>query len=136
MIKQPKMSPVPGTELCVVDEVYSIVLPVSGKTLTIQAGFTTDGASIPRCLWSLVGAPFDPNYMAPALCHDALYEAELLTRDECDQEFKCLLDLNGPIAMDKAETFYKAVHYFGWITTWAWHTKASIAEGAAYASLT
>ena len=121
-MKQPELSPVPGTELYVLDEQYSIVLPVSGRLLTISKGFTTDGASIPRLFWSLVGSPFDPDYMAPALCHDALYEAELMERQACDMEFKALLDINSKAAMYKSDVFYRAVR-FGGFFVWMFHSK-------------
>jgi hypothetical protein len=39
--------------------------------LDVQPGFITDGASIPRALWSLVGSPFSGgNYVKAAVIHD------------------------------------------------------------------
>lgn len=34
------------------------------------AEFVSDGATIPRAVWSLVGGPFDGLYAAPAMIHD------------------------------------------------------------------
>lgn len=38
--------------------------------VTVPAGYCFDGASIPRCLWSLIGSPFDPDLMVAAAVHD------------------------------------------------------------------
>lgn len=39
-------------------------------TLTADPGFVTDGASIPRALWSIVGSPFTGQYIGAAVIHD------------------------------------------------------------------
>ncbi len=36
----------------------------------IPAGYRFDGASIPRLAWSVIGAPFDPQYCLAACVHD------------------------------------------------------------------
>lgn len=41
-----------------------------GHTLTADPGFTTDGASIPRALWTIVGSPFTGLYLGAAVIHD------------------------------------------------------------------
>ena len=38
--------------------------------VTVPAGYHFDGASIPRCLWSLIGSPFDPDLILGACVHD------------------------------------------------------------------
>lgn len=38
--------------------------------VTIPPGYRFDGASIPRCLWSLIGSPFEPSLMKAACVHD------------------------------------------------------------------
>lgn len=38
--------------------------------IEIPAGYRFDGASIPRCLWSLIGGPFDPQFALAACIHD------------------------------------------------------------------
>jgi hypothetical protein len=37
---------------------------------TAPAGFETDGASIPRVFWSIIGGPFDGPYRDAAVVHD------------------------------------------------------------------
>jgi hypothetical protein len=41
-----------------------------GHILSAQPGFITDGASIPRALWSIVGSPFTGKYLGAAVVHD------------------------------------------------------------------
>jgi hypothetical protein len=40
------------------------------KVWTAQAGYETDGASIPRAAWSAAGGPFDGQYRDAAVIHD------------------------------------------------------------------
>jgi hypothetical protein len=40
------------------------------KTLYAEPGFLSDGASIPRAAWSLVGGPWDGKYRNAAVIHD------------------------------------------------------------------
>lgn len=126
-LDQPALRPIPGSEMYCLDEDYIIFLPVHKKRLKIWAGFVTDGASIPRTLWALIGNPFSPNVMAPALVHDALYRAELFPRRECDQELSALMKMNGRAAANKAGAFYLGVRLGGW---WVWfrHRKRSIIQ--------
>ena len=42
-----------------------------GHQIDVPPGFSTDGASIPRALWSIVGSPFSGgNYIEAAVIHD------------------------------------------------------------------
>jgi hypothetical protein len=41
-----------------------------GHTLTAQPGFVSDGATIPRVAWSLVGGPWEGKYRQAAVIHD------------------------------------------------------------------
>jgi hypothetical protein len=41
-----------------------------GHTLTAEPGFVTDGASIPRALWTIIGSPFTGQYVGAAVVHD------------------------------------------------------------------
>ncbi|MEW8494247.1 MAG: DUF1353 domain-containing protein [Candidatus Thiodiazotropha taylori] len=45
-----------------------------GKKLVVPAGYITDGASIPRFAWSIVGGPMSRPYIYAALPHDFRYE--------------------------------------------------------------
>jgi hypothetical protein len=41
-----------------------------GRDWPVPAGFETDGASIPRALWTFVGSPFTGKYLPAAIVHD------------------------------------------------------------------
>lgn len=45
--------------------------------ITVPAGFTTDGASVPRLLWGLF-PPFGGDYDQAAVLHDYLYRTQFL----------------------------------------------------------
>ena len=45
-------------------------LPGVVHTVEIPAGYRFDGASIPRLAWSIIGAPFNPDFCLAACCHD------------------------------------------------------------------
>ena len=58
------------------DEDYSYIFTYSGLHLkiTVPKGFKTDGASIPRWLWSILGVGRDGLHRAAAVVHDFLYK--------------------------------------------------------------
>jgi hypothetical protein len=45
----------------------------NGDLIKLPAGFSTDGASIPRFLWRVCGSPLDTPRLFAALVHDYLY---------------------------------------------------------------
>ena len=59
--------------------------------LTVRAGFTFDGASIPRALWRLCGHPLEVPRVAAALAHDWLYAAHVCDRETADAIYKALM---------------------------------------------
>jgi hypothetical protein len=48
------------------------------RSWKVETGFVTDGASIPRVLWSAVGGPFEGSYRNAALVHDKYCEAKTI----------------------------------------------------------
>jgi hypothetical protein len=49
-------------------------LPGFCNHIAVPAGFTFDGASIPRFAWVVIGAPFEPDYQLAACVHDWICE--------------------------------------------------------------
>lgn len=96
----------------------------NGGVLEVDAGFASDGASVP--IQTPVSPRFESASFPAAAAHDALYMAELLYRKHCDLEFYRLLKLLGMAAW-RAELYYYAVRMFGW---WVWnrHSYKSITE--------
>jgi hypothetical protein len=104
-----------------------------GRTLCIAPGFESDGASIPRCLWSLVGPRYAAKTFPAALAHDALYAAELTDRGEADWEFLILLEKMN-VSWLRRNAYYSAVRLAGW-TVWRNHTEASIEDARRYCAI-
>ena len=135
-IPQPAIRPLPNTSgNAVLTEDYVIGLPISGRTLSVKAGFVTDGASIPEPAWSILDSyPFDPDILGPSIVHDALYSAELMQRGECDKEFEELLRRNSSKGDSVHWMFYEAVRLGGW-AVWNRHTPDTIAQSREFCSL-
>lgn len=136
ILPQPILQPVPNSgEQMILAVEFRTVLPISGRTLVMREGFPTDGTSIPPMFWSMTGvAPFDPDFLAGSVPHDGLYGAELLSRQECDDEFEALLKLNSPRSQAHAIVFFDAVR-LGGIFVWDKHTPETISAAKQYCSL-
>ena len=104
-----KVTPLPEEDL------YQLDNGVVVEGVYVKAGFKWNGASIPRVLWSTVGSPFQPKFMAPSMVHDYLYsigDKSGLNRRQADKLFKKLLLANG-VEESLAETMYSAVRVGG-----------------------
>jgi hypothetical protein len=104
-----------------------------GRTLYIRAGFVSDGASVPRFLWPVVGPRYAPATFAAALAHDAMYAAEIVSRADADNEFHRLLIMRG-VGRHKACAYWLAVRLAGW-AVWARHTPESVADARRFVSI-
>jgi hypothetical protein len=107
--------------------VYGFEVFAGGWYVAIKAGFRTDGASIPRLFWRVIGHPFQGDYLGPAVVHDALYQSEALTRAQADSLLYDLLLANG-VGRCRAWTIYRGVRMFGWA---AWNDRNNAAVSAA-----
>ena len=98
------------------------ILPSSIKTaeeflITVPVGFPTDGASIPRLVWTLVGSRFSGLHVEPAVIHDFLYAIHLYSRKKADLIFLEALKSCG-VSLWKRQIIYRAVRIAG---HWAYH---------------
>ena len=132
-LPQPILQPIEGSDNMTVAQPYTVDLPVLNQRLTILPGFVTDGASIPSLFWSCAGDPFSPHFVAAAVVHDALYSAELTTRDKADEIFLELLEVEG-LSWLHRNIFWFAVRVAGW-TVWDEHTEETIAAARKLCSL-
>ena len=90
-------------------------------TYTVPIGFVTDGASIPKLFWSLVGSPFTGLYRRAALIHDYLYAIQTTKRSYADKVFlECMKVLK--VGWWKRRIMYMAVRTCGW-RPWNKHKK-------------
>ena len=125
MIAQPIGRFVSDSEWELVDD-WSVDT-VAGR-LHIDAGYRSDGTSIPRFLWSSVGPRFSGDTFPAALAHDAMYSAHLPDipgwRAVADAAFLDLLARLG-VGRVKREAYYAAVRLFGWLVA-SQHTDISV----------
>jgi hypothetical protein len=76
------------------------------------AGSVTDGASIPRYLWSIMGGPFEGKYRNASVLHDVAYEKHNRPWWDCDRMFYNAMRCSGVSAVE-AKTMYYALYKFG-----------------------
>lgn len=109
--------PDPRKNELVLDEVLTFE-DNTGRVWTAQPGQCSDGASIPRLFWSLLGHPLHGPFRRGAILHDAYYRNQPYgrTRAEIDRLlYDCLIaDGAGQV---RARLVYTAVYTCGW---WAW----------------
>jgi hypothetical protein len=82
-----------------------------GEVWVAPAGSVTDGASIPRYLWSLMGGPFEGQYRNASVLHDAAYEKKNRPWQDCDRMFYYAMRCSGVNAVE-AKTMFYAVYKF------------------------
>ncbi len=80
-------------------------------TLRIPAGFETDYATTPRCLWWWL--PPDGPWMVPAIGHDWLYRHGRMTRWMADALFYDAMVGCG-VGLAKRLAIYRGARLFGW----------------------
>ena len=78
---------------------YDCALPF-GWSVVVPEGFVSDGASIPRWAWPIVGPPLRGKHLEPAVVHDYL----------CERSFK-LVDYEARVMADAA--FFLLLKRFG-----------------------
>lgn len=101
--------------------------------VTVRPGFRTDGASIPRLLWRVFGSPYDPDVLAAAIGHDALYRGRIVPRRDADAAFLAMMEAGG-VGRRRRRLMWLGVRLFGW-TAWLGHTPESVAGARRYISL-
>lgn len=66
-----------------------------GMPWVIPAGFASDGMSVPRFLWRLLGAKIGSRTLGPSVVHDWLYMRHAVDRAWCDAWYRRALVRNG-----------------------------------------
>ena len=109
----PKLTPYPQTVLG--KRGYLLTEDFVYRNIKVFKGFFTDGATIPRLLWRIMGHPFMSLYVTAAVIHDFLYSnlCELnINREQADLIFLEILEKWG-VGPIKRKTIYRAVRLFG-----------------------
>ena len=78
----------------------------------IPAGFVTDGGSIPRLLWRVIGPPVDAQTIAPFIRHDWNYQTARVKRHQADNQLYADLRAAG-VSRVRAYAIYAGVRAFG-----------------------
>jgi hypothetical protein len=99
----------------------------AGEEWRAHKGHRTDGASIPRALWPIVGSPFTDLYVNAAIIHDVY--CDLKSRDwrKVHRTFYDAMIADG-VTPIKAKIMYFAVYRFG--PKWIDNFRESCPEGA------
>ena len=93
---------------------YHVGCKDSDEVIHIKKGTITDGASIPKFAWIIVGHPLE-EYAQAAVLHDEMYRTHMYARIRCDA---ILYEAMGvlKVAKWKRITMHQAVRRFGWIS--------------------
>ncbi len=83
-----------------------------GQVWIAPPGSVTDGASLPRALWSIMGGPFEGKYRNASILHDVSYDEHNRPWQECDRMFYNAMRCSGVGAVE-AGTMYYALYKFG-----------------------
>lgn len=117
---------VPSGDEWVLTEQYQVTVGMSHRFVCAE-GMWTDGASIPRFFWRLIGHPMQLPYVKAAVIHDGGYQGRLLwydrvadewilrtghTRKDVDDLFLALLASLG-VSWWRRTAMYQAVRWFG-----------------------
>lgn len=102
-----------------------------GFVVLIEKGTKSDGASIPKWAWLLVGQPFDGQFLEAALAHDVLCHRSWIKKDYnlrviADSVFFYFLQRDG-VPYWKRAVMYAAVRFWGRFSYW-WRLKEAQSE--------
>ena len=89
-------------------------LDPQGRLWQAPAGSVTNGASIPRTLWSSIGSPYTGSYRRASIVHDVAIRTPRILRDDADTMFyfACLA---GGCTLMEGKLLYAGVR----VGTWA-----------------
>lgn len=94
----------------VLEEAFIFTDP-DGKVWEVPAGYSIDGASIPKALWSLIGSPYTGDYRRASIVHDKACDdakKDFIARRAADRMFFHACRAGG-CSTDEAKTLYLGV---------------------------
>jgi hypothetical protein len=91
--------------------------PKAFATWHVPAGFVSDGASIPRALWSIIGSPLTGKYRNAAIIHDYFCRNHNFdySSEEIHEVFYRAMIASG-VSNTQAGIMYYSVLYYWYIT--------------------
>ena len=81
--------------------------------VVVPENFHSDGASMPRLFWRLIGHPFQMQYLREAILHDWLYRTQPCSRALADRIFYELLA--GKVKPWRRRLIYLGLRLGGWV---------------------
>lgn len=100
--------------------------------VTVPKGFHSDGCTVPRAFWSIIGHPIDIDYMKEAVLHDWLYYMQPCTRAMADNILYDEMRKSGRVGWFRRRLIYRGLRLGGWVA-WNNHAKRIKAEQEAKA---
>lgn len=89
-----------------------ITFTLNGTEHTVEAGFVSDGMSVPAMFWGVISPQVHAVTLKPSIIHDWLYSANVCTRKQADDLFYTMLTANGFSTL-KSWLVWSAVRLFG-----------------------
>ena len=83
-------------------------------TTRVPVGFTSDGASFPKIVYSIMGSPWGGKYSKPAVIHDFLYFKKY-NRKKADKIFLEAMKISS-VSFWKRRIIYRMLRLFGWLS--------------------
>lgn len=103
--------------------------------IRVYAGFRTDGGSIPRISWTLLGiTPYDPRCVYSFFIHDWLYASEVILRADADAILDEVLKIKPSPSGFQRWLIWSHVRMYGWIV-WNRHTDKSVIEARKFGEI-
>ena len=101
----------PGRTRELLDNVIHVSVELDALTTLVPGGFITDGASVPKFLWSL----YDPfGILLPAaIVHDYHYVMRQITKERADRLFREIVRSETEIGSVGEWATYRGVRRFG-----------------------
>ena len=97
--------------------------------IRVYTGYISDGGSIPRFSWSILGVTsYDPRCLYAFFVHDFLYQSELLTRKQADDILAEILAIPPSCNAVQRWLIWSHVRAYGWMT-YMNHSKETVSEG-------
>lgn len=91
----------------------------------VPIGYVSDCASIPRWAWSVIGHPFEGQFIRPAYDHDIRCELHVGRWQDVHDRFLATLEAEG-VGRTRRTLMHRAVWYFG--PRWPVHQSITVAD--------
>lgn len=91
----------------------------------VPVDYVSDGASIPRAVWSIIGHPFEGRFIRPAFDHDIRCELHVGRWQDVHDRLLATLEEEG-VGRRRRDLMHRAVRWFG--PHWPRHEAITVAD--------